>query len=295
MLVRESLSRFDLLNEEFLAENVLNEKIDINLIANRAKKIGVLSAMFLKFLLISGTGEIREPENLPSKQEIAENPVILKLANEDYLSKDEIFKGFEDILAKIKSKKEEPKRIFSAGDPGFVEAVNKIKPGRLDSTKIEHYDQYDKDILAAVDKLREKGEDADPNLIKAMMIIETGMNPRKNNLGFEGFPQTKEHILNGWTSDSTGIYYPGINQKYGTNFTIKDMYNPEKAAEFMYYYLKTVSKSKYVDDLKDLIIAYNWGLGNLKKYKEGEKALPQESIDYAAMVDTMSDFFPSTS
>jgi hypothetical protein len=125
-----------------------------------------------------------------------------------------------------------------------------------------------------------------------MMIVETGMNPRKNSLGFEGFPQTKEHIINGWKNDSTGVFYPGINQRYGTNFTMKDMYNPEKAAEFMYYYMKAVSKSKYVQDLKDLVIAYNWGVGNLKKYKQGEKELPKESADYYAMIDTMSGYFP---
>ena len=293
MLLRESLSRFDLLDEGFLADNVMNEKININLITNKAKKAGVLAAMFIKMLLISGT---TTPKDLPPADTVAKEPLILKLAEDNHLTNDEIFTSFEDLFAKYmgKEEKKEEKQIFSAGESGFIDAINKIKPGRLDSSKIAQYDKYDDSILKAVENLKSKGEDADPNLIKAMMLVETGMNPRKNSLGYEGFPQTKEHIINGWTDDSTGVFHPGINQRYGTNFTLKDMYNPEKAAEFMHYYMKAVSSSKHVQDLKDLIIAYNWGVGNLRKYKEGQKDLPQESADYYAMIDTMSDYFPTS-
>jgi hypothetical protein len=129
-------------------------------------------------------------------------------------------------------------------------------------------------------------------LIKAIMLIETGMNPTKNSLGFEGFPQTKEHILNGRT-DKSGKFHPGINQRYGTNFTMKDMYNAEKAAEFIHYYLKTVAKSSYVNNLQDMIIAYNWGIGNLGAYKRGEKELPDQSKDYVKMINVMQDYFTS--
>ena len=131
MLLRESLSRFDLLNEEFLAENVINEKLDINLITNKAKKVGVLSAMFLKFLLL---GTHVAPEELPKRAEIEKEPLILRLADEDHLTKSEIFTGFEDLMAQWMPQKEvEEPRIFSASEPGFIDAVNLIKPGRLDS------------------------------------------------------------------------------------------------------------------------------------------------------------------
>lgn len=278
MLVRESLSRFDLLNEEFLAENVLNEKIDINLIANKAKKIGILSAMFLKFMLL---GMHSPAEDLPKKEEIAKDPIILSMADEDHLSRDEIFTGFEDLFSKYFQEKEEP-RIFSAGNPGFIESINQVKPGRLDSSKIAQYDQYDDSIIAAVDSLKAQGEDADPNLIKAMMIIETGMKPRRNSLGYEGFPQTKQFVID------------GINNRYGTNFTMADMYNAEESAKFIHYYLKAISKSQHVENLSDLIIAYNWGIGNLGKWKRGERELPQQSVDYIKMVDTMQNFFPDS-
>jgi hypothetical protein len=294
MLVCESLDRFMMLNEDFLAENVLNEKIDINMIKDRTKKSAVLAALFVKFLLISGTTTPAEVKQLPPKPEIAQEPLIMRLAEDPNLNKQEMFNGFLNLWDEMKEEKKEERKIFSAAEPGFIDQVNKIVPGRLDTSQIARYDKYDDSILAAAENLKKKGEKVNPNLIKAMMIVETGMNPRKNSLGYEGFPQTKEHIINGWTNDSTGVFHPGINQRYGTNFTIKDMYNPEKAAEFMHYYMKAVSKSKHVKDLKDLIIAYNWGVGNLRKYKKGEKELPKESADYYAMVDTMKGFFPTS-
>ena len=187
MIVRESLSRFDLLDDGFLAENILNEKLDINLIANKAKRTGILAAMFLKFLLISGTGSTGITENPPEKKQIEQDPIILSLASQDNLTKDEIFTGFDSLWKKYMGQEEEvkeEKRIFSAADPGFIDAINMIKPGRLDTSKVARYDKYDDQILAAADKLNAKGENADPNLIKAMMIVETGMNPRKNSLGY---------------------------------------------------------------------------------------------------------------
>jgi hypothetical protein len=276
VIVRESLNRFELLNEEFLAENILNEKFDINLLTSKAQKIAVLASMF--FMFVGGT----RPEivnSLPDKAEISKDPLIYKMAQEDSLSRDQIFMGFQDLLDKYKPKKEQKSEILSAGTPGFIESINSIKPGRLDSSKIAHYDQYDADIMKAVNKLRAKGENPDPNLIKTIMIIETGMNPRKNSLGYEGFPQTKQHIIN------------GINEKNRTGFTMMDMYVPEKAAEFIHYYLKTVQKSQWVDDIDDLIIAYNWGLGNLRDYKKGEREMPQQTADYIAMINSVKDNF----
>jgi hypothetical protein len=291
MLVRESLDRFMMLNEDFLAENVLNEKININQIIDRGKKTGVLAAMFAKFLVFGADVPKEEVRNLPPSQEIAQEPIIQDLAQQDSLTREEIFNGFRELWDQIKG--EESPRIFSAGEPGFIEAINNIKPGRLDTSKIAQYDKYDDNILKAAENLRAKGEDADPNLIKAMMMIETGMNPRKNHLGYEGFPQTKDHIINGW-KDKEGNFHPGINQKHGTSFTLKDMYDPQKAAEFMHYYMKAVSGSRHVQDLKDLIIAYNWGVGNLIAYKSGKKDLPKQSEDYVKMVDAMQDYFPTS-
>jgi len=276
VIVRESLSRFDLLNEEFLAQNILNEKFDINLLTNKAQKLAVLASMF--FMFVGGT----RPEmvnKLPEKSEITKEPLIYKMAEEDFLSRDEIFKGFEELLSKYYPFSKEKPEILSAGTPGFIESINSVKPGRLDSSKIDYYDRFDREIMNAVDKLRAKGENPDPNLIKTIMIIETGMNPRKNSLGYEGFPQTKQHIIN------------DVNNRYGVSFLVIDMYDAEKAAQFIHYYLKMVQRSQWVEDIDDLIIAYNWGLGNLRDYKKGEIELPQQTSDYLAMIGSVKNHF----
>jgi len=184
-----------------------------------------------------------------------------------------------------------PMEIMSASQLGFVDAVNDVKPGRLDSTKIDRYDKYDSEILAACEELRLKGENPNPNFIKTIMLIETGMNPRKNSLGFEGFPQTKIEYINGW-KDKKGKFHPGINQKHNQNFTMADMYDAGKSAKFIHYYLKSLEQSQHVSSPEDMLIAYNWGMGNLGKYKRGQKELPQQSADYVDMYNAMSPFYP---
>jgi len=182
------------------------------------------------------------------------------------------------------------KEIFSVADQGLIKAINNVVPGRLSSAKIPQYDKYDDAILKACENLKAKGEKPDANLIKAIMIIETGMNPRINHKGFQGFPQTKKHLIDGW-KDKDGTYHPGINKKFGTNFTIEDMYDAEKSAEFIYYYVKGLKKSIYVKTVDDVIIAYNWGMGNLGKYKRGEVKLPNESANYVKMMKVLQKYF----
>ena len=284
--VNESLDRFALLNEDFLAENVLNEKLDINAITNRAKKLGVLASMFIMFV----GGKAPEIKNSLEKDKLMNSPAMINMAEEDHLSRDDVFTGFQNILDQYKEK---PAIIFSAGDviPGkgvphrnksFIETVNDVKPGRLDPGKIAHYDRFDDAILKATNNLESKGETPDANLLKSIMMIETGMSPVKNKWGFEGFPQTKIHTIE------------SVNKRNGTNFTMEDMYDAEKAAEFIHYYLKTVQKSTHVDTLEDMIIAYNWGIGNLGKYKRGEKKLAQQPKDYVKMLQAMEKHFVSS-
>ena len=285
-MVNESLDRFFLLDNDFLAENVLNEKLDINAITNQAKKIGVLASMFLMFAV----GKSPDMQSkLPEKSQLEKTPVLMNMAQEDHLSRDEVFNGFEDMLNMFK--KEKPK-LFSANDVirakgvphrnnSFIDAVNNIKPGRLDPNKTAHYDQYDEAILKAAENLKAKGEKPNADFLKAIMIIETGMSPVKNKWGFQGFPQTKIHTIE------------SVNKRNGTSFTMEDMYDAEKAAEFIHYYLKTVEKSKHVNSLEDMIIAYNWGIGNLGKYKRGEQELASQPKDYVKMFKAMEKHFVS--
>jgi len=166
--------------------------------------------------------------------------------------------------------------VFSLqNNPELVEQLNKVAPGRFSREVTSYYDQYDDQILSAVNELRAEGEVVDPNVIKSVMLIETGMMPRRNKLGYEGFPQTKAYVVE------------GINNKYGTKFTMDDMYNPKKASKFIHYYLKDVNDSMYVNNLMDSLTAYNWGVGNLKKLKRGERTLPEETSTYLRLANIL--------
>jgi len=161
----------------------------------------------------------------------------------------------------------------------LIDSINNIKENRLSLRKIHQYEQFNDEILLASDALKEKGENPNVNLIKAIMIVETGMKPIKNKSGFEGFPQTKSRFIE------------SINKRNKTNFTMVDMYDAEESVKFIHYYLKSVSKSMYVNNLEDLIIAYNWGVGNLGKYKRGEESLPNQTKDYIAMIKVLEKHF----
>ena len=305
----------DYLLEQLLNESMMNEKINIDKVKDFVSKIGnkkeAIKNLIKKF---------NQSKNINAKRFIGYVLVFLVLGNfalknNKWVTAREYHKNLDVAVASLIDKAERkgelivsdlndvdaisyldamppepPLPIISIGTPGLIDDVNSIKPGRLDSTKIAQYDQYDKEILDALDELKKKGENPDPNLIKVIMVIETGMNPVKNSLGFEGFPQTKNHIINGWT-DKEGKFHPGINQKHGTNFTMDDMYKPGKSAQFIYYYLKSLLRSDNVETTPDLLVAYNWGVGNLGKYKKGKKDLPDQSADYVSMFNAMEPYF----
>lgn len=201
-------------------------------------------------------------EKLAKKETISQHDIINNINYIDYI----INKNDEDIV---------DNEIVQI-DTTIINAINKIKPKYLTKNDIDTYNQHDKDIISALKSLEEKGEKPDYDLVKTIMLIETGMKPTKNRLGFEGFPQTKKIWIN-W-----------INDKYKTNFTMADMYNPHESAKFIHYFIKALNKSKFVNDSSDVVIAYNWGTTNLIKYKQGSKELPKESKDYVSMLNIIT-------
>lgn len=289
---------FESINEGFDIEKIKSiipkikdkKKVFINLIKKfnkenniNAKKI--LGITIIAFYLISF---ISKNNKWAASIEYHKN---IEKAGIELAQKEEInIQDIKDAVDFEEKVRNDTREIFSTSEKGLIDDINSIINNRLSDKNVHQYDKYDVEILEAVKELKEKGENADANLIKAIMLIETGMNPRKNHLGFEGFPQTKNHIINGWT-DKDGKFHPGINQRYGTDFTIKDMYDPKEAAKFIHYYTKSLQKSKYVKDLEDLIIAYNWGTGNLGKYKRGESKLPSESYNYVKMTKALQKYF----
>lgn len=90
MLIAESVYPF--LNEDFLAKQILNEKFDLNSIKDKAKKLGILASLFL--LTASNKGI----EDLPSKEEVASSKPLIYLAQQPYVSKQQIEIKFDELF-----------------------------------------------------------------------------------------------------------------------------------------------------------------------------------------------------
>jgi lysozyme len=80
------------LNEEFIAKEILNEKFNLNSIKNITQKSLILATLFLS------TIGSKPNLDLPSKQEIAETAIISSLANQKYISNEELEQKFEDLF-----------------------------------------------------------------------------------------------------------------------------------------------------------------------------------------------------
>ena len=234
------------------------------------KRVKLLSLLFV--MSMAGLHDYN------SAREIKNNRHIISLADLPNPTALDIEKTFDAMkpIEKIESKG------FLYVSPKLVNELELIMPNRFSVHKIDQYNKYDDEIEAAVNALRSKGQKPDANLIKTIMLIETGMKPKKNKLGYEGFPQTKPEFIN------------AINKRYKQNFTMADMYDPYKSAQFIHYYMRAMNRSQYVKNVNDLIIAYNWGMGNLGKYKRGEKKLPSQSKDYIRMTNVMQKHYPSS-
>jgi len=308
----------DYLLEQLLNESMMNEKINMDKIKSIVKQIGnkkdalknlikkfnqsnnLNTRKYLTFLIVAimlgnfalNNNKWRTSHDYNRNIEQAALSLINKADDVGELTMDDVEKAIE-VDAVSGANDWTPYEIMSASQLGFIDSVNAVKPGRLDSAKIARYDKYDPDILKACEELRRKGENPNPNFIKTIMMIETGMNPTKNSLGFEGFPQTKIEYIDGWT-DKKGKFHPGVNQKHNQNFTMADMYDAGESAKYIHYYLKSLEYSKYVNSPEDMLMAYNWGVGNLGKYKRGKKTLPKQSADYVDMYQAMSPYYAGT-
>lgn len=177
----------------------------------------------------------------------------------------------------LKSLKFVNKNIPFKVDTTLVSRLNKITPKRFShhDNYLELYNKYDKEIEEAIKELLSNGEKPNSNLIKAIMMAETQMKPRKNRLGFEGFPQTKMKFVK-W-----------LNKKSGQNFNSSDLYNPKESAKLIHYFLKELKKFKHVNNDLEAAASYNWGVGNFKKHKEKNKKMPLETKNYVNLVQTM--------
>lgn len=124
-LVNESLH--DFLNEDFLAEEYLNEKFDLNTIGNVAKKTAIISSIILTSLGM--TGEKKEI----LKHKIANSPIVMQMAQNPNLTKEDIFlklsssNFFRKYLINQEKLKDPLTLIISQHGVNFIKRHEKLK------------------------------------------------------------------------------------------------------------------------------------------------------------------------
>ena len=250
----------------YIKDIYINETVkQINIIhddLNEGKISKFLKTATLIGSLLYNVYGINEPAERKSLSKEVAKEITTKTNKEDLLNKTEKeLQNYNYNLSKYE--------IFKF-NKNLIKNLKQINPNRFSESKIKLYNKYDEQILQACSDLRKQGYNPNPNVIKTFLAIETGFRPRKNSKGFFGYPQTKK------------VFIDEVNKKFHQNFTPKDMYDIYQSAKFIFFRLKLNSKSKHVDtnDLADLIMSYNWGIGNTAKYKSKQKDLPDETKEY---------------
>jgi len=94
--------------------------------------------------------------------------------------------------------------------------------------------------------------------------------------GARGLMQVTPICLEEWNQQSKTI----------DQYTIQDLFNPEVNKQIGTWYINTKIPHYLIncgleDTIENRLIAYNWGIGNLKRYKSGRiKELPNETKQY---------------
>lgn len=115
--------------------------------------------------------------------------------------------------------------------------------------------------------------------MEAIKQIESGGNPKAYNKrsGARGLYQI------------TPICLAHYNDENLRNFSMDDMFDPEKNERVATWYFAWLERQD-LDDVEQ-IIAYNWGIGNLKKYKRDSEK-PQECVPYLEPDGSVSSVCP---
>ncbi len=91
--------------------------------------------------------------------------------------------------------------------------------------------------------------------------------------------------------DSTWAEWQTGKRKSGDSVKL-DPFNPEWSIRAQAAYMAWLQKQTG-GELADALIAYNWGLGNYRKWKSGLKSnLPQETKDYVRRIYGLLDIIP---
>jgi hypothetical protein len=101
--------------------------------------------------------------------------------------------------------------------------------------------------------------------MNAIAMVESSMNPKAYNK----------------RTEAKGLYQitPIVLKQYieqgGEKGDLFDREYSEKVARYYIFWLMQRTKT-----VEELLIAWNWGIGNLRKYQAGKKRLPKETKDF---------------
>ena len=118
-------------------------------------------------------------------------------------------------------------------------------------------------------------------IVEKIIQAESSGNHRAFNegSGARGLMQiTPITALGGVDDDGNQTYAHGM---YGRTLSLEELYDPEKNVKFGTDYFNALKKS-FGNNAKALV-AYNWGPGNYKEWREGGRnfsELPKETRDY---------------
>lgn len=107
---------------------------------------------------------------------------------------------------------------------------------------------------------------AHPIDLSIISKIESSNNPNAKSYCCHGLYQLSEGVLKDY------------NQSQRSNYRKSDLYNPQINQQIADWHIERLWK-KY-QSIEDVLIAYNFGPANLKKYKAGLIRLPQETQNY---------------
>lgn len=127
--------------------------------------------------------------------------------------------------------------------------------------------------------------DIDSNLLNALIQVESSNNPQAFN------PNSKARGLTQITPiawEDLVMHYP---QVYGNLNYEQDVFKPEIAKRAGTDYLNVIQKYlkayNIPTTLDNVLAAYNWGVGNLKKL--GMEKAPKETRDYIQKIKTLME------
>ena len=127
-------------------------------------------------------------------------------------------------------------------------------------------------------------QEIDDALINAVICVESGWDSQAvSEDGCRGLMQISEIVFKEFQDNK-----PPIPKGYIllSEWDFDNMFNPYNNIEVGTWYLNRI-KSHYLKDkgtLDDILICYNFGFGNWKKWREGKIKLPKETRDYLKKV-----------